>query len=37
MSALILIAEDEPDIAAVLDAYLMREGFWTCNGFAPVT
>lgn len=29
MSALILIAEDEPDIAAVLDAYLMREGFRT--------
>lgn len=29
MSALILIAEDEPDIAAVLDAYLVREGFRT--------
>ena len=29
MSALILIAEDEPDIAAVLDAYLTREGFRT--------
>lgn len=29
MSALILIAEDEPHIAAVLDAYLMREGFRT--------
>lgn len=29
MSALILIAEDEPEIAAVLDAYLMREGFRT--------
>ena len=29
MSALILIAEDEPDIAAVLDAYLGREGFRT--------
>lgn len=29
MSALILIAEDELDIAAVLDAYLVREGFRT--------
>lgn len=29
MSALILIAEDEPDIAAVLDAYLTRDGFRT--------
>lgn len=29
MNALILIAEDEPQIAAVLDAYLVREGFRT--------
>lgn len=29
MSALIIIAEDEPEIAAVLDAYLVREGFRT--------
>ena len=29
MSALVIIAEDEPEIAAVLDAYLVREGFRT--------
>ncbi|QGZ58041.1 response regulator [Paraburkholderia acidiphila] len=29
MNALILIAEDEPAIAEILDAYLMREGFRT--------
>ncbi|CAD6548093.1 response regulator [Paraburkholderia sabiae] len=29
MNALILIAEDEPEIAEILDAYLTREGFRT--------
>jgi two-component system, OmpR family, response regulator AdeR len=29
MSALILIAEDEPEIAEILDAYLTREGYRT--------
>lgn len=29
MNALILIAEDEPEIAEILDAYLIREGFRT--------
>lgn len=29
MSALVIIAEDEPEIAAVLDAYFVREGFRT--------
>ncbi len=29
MNALIIIAEDEPEIAAVLDAYFVREGFRT--------
>jgi two-component system response regulator AdeR len=29
MNALILIAEDEPEIAEILDAYLSREGYRT--------
>lgn len=29
MNALVLIAEDEPEIAEILDAYLAREGFRT--------
>lgn len=29
MTALVLIAEDEPEIAEILDAYLAREGFRT--------
>ena len=29
MNALVLIAEDEPNIAEILDAYLVREGFRT--------
>lgn len=31
MNELILIAEDEPEIAKILDAYLVREGFRTVN------
>ncbi|WP_175716774.1 response regulator [Burkholderia anthina] len=31
MSALILIAEDEPDISEILDAYLSHDGFRTCR------
>nr|CAE27810.1 pseudogene-two-component transcriptional regulator, winged helix family [Rhodopseudomonas palustris CGA009] len=31
MNELILIAEDEPEIAKILDAYLVREGYRTVN------
>lgn len=31
MNALVLIAEDEPEIAEILDAYLVREGFRTAR------
>lgn len=38
-NALILIAEDEPEIAEILDAYLVREGFrtyWAADGLTAL-